>query len=414
MPYLLQPYRIELSGGSVAVPVGPHAYAAVQVIPEYGSTTGVIEIKKSLTGEESDAVSFSAAVTPNMTTKAISDDIDVREVDYLHIVNTTADAGEYATVWVYATPGHADDRDAARDAAAGEIELEGGFYPTPIGVGDFTRASVQILPKYGSTTGVLEVKRSLSGQHADAVSFGTAVAPHMTSKAISEGIDIRDTPFLHIANTTADSGKRAGWYVSLGQTDRVASGGSGGGPFASPVEFAAGSVSSPGITFTTNTGSGFFHSTGGNETLSVAVDGELAYEAIHTGSATLGNFYGDTTTFSADTSTTLESPFVNLGPDSGGTRSQLRFKENSSNGSNYIALRPPTSISTNRTYTLPSDAQADGSLWVMNGSGLFSVTDPSELDFSSVPSGATQVAAGAAAGELWIDTSDGNAVKVGT
>jgi hypothetical protein len=96
------PYEIELDGRSVEVPVARFSYAAVQVVPmNYSSTTGVIEIKKSLSGEAADAVSFSSSITPNMTTKAIVDDINVLDVAFLHIVNTTADAGKRARVIVF-------------------------------------------------------------------------------------------------------------------------------------------------------------------------------------------------------------------------------------------------------------------------------------------------------------------------
>lgn len=222
MTYLLESYRIELDGNAVAVPVGAYAYAAVQVVPiDYGSTSGVLEVKASLSGDPADMVSFASAVTPNMTSKAISDDIDVREVEYLHIDCTTSDSGKHAAVWVYATSGNASDADSDKGDAGGEIELDGRS--VKVGVARYTRAALQISPKYATTSGVLELKRSLSGDPADMVSFATAVTPNMTSRAISSGINIRDTAYVHLDNTTADSGKYAAWFMSLGQTDRASS-----------------------------------------------------------------------------------------------------------------------------------------------------------------------------------------------
>jgi hypothetical protein len=97
----LREYAVELEGYDYPVPVSSFAFAGVQVIPEYGSTTGVIEIKRSMTGNPADAVSFSTAVTPNMTTRAIKDTIDIRDVAYLHIDNTTADSGKRCRVYIH-------------------------------------------------------------------------------------------------------------------------------------------------------------------------------------------------------------------------------------------------------------------------------------------------------------------------
>jgi len=95
-------YPVELEGDSYQVPCRGYAFAAIQVIPDgYSSTTGVIELKRSLSDDPADAVSFSSAKTPNMTSKAILDTIDVRDVDYLYIHNTTADSGKRARVLIH-------------------------------------------------------------------------------------------------------------------------------------------------------------------------------------------------------------------------------------------------------------------------------------------------------------------------
>lgn len=98
-------YRVELNGGITGpVPVVHANYASFQIVPiDYGTTTGVIEIKASLTADTADAQSFGSAVTPNMTNKAITPDVDVRGVAYLFIHNTTADGTKAAHVHVYVT-----------------------------------------------------------------------------------------------------------------------------------------------------------------------------------------------------------------------------------------------------------------------------------------------------------------------
>jgi len=53
-------------------------------------------------------------------------------------------------------------------------------------------------------------------------------------------------------------------------------------------------------------------------------------------------------------------------------REELRFKESSSNGSNYVGLIPPSSVSTNITFTLPATDGSNGSFLQTNGSGVLS------------------------------------------
>lgn len=93
---------------------------------------------------------------------------------------------------------------------------EGGSLSTGIAVGTFWFAAVQVIPVDSGHTGTLELKKSITGNHADAVSFATAVQPSLTSKAIIEEIDIRDIGYLHIT-TTSDSSKRAEVYIHLSE-----------------------------------------------------------------------------------------------------------------------------------------------------------------------------------------------------
>ena len=94
--------QYDLDGRVIAVPCSGFAFAGIQVIPiDYSATTGVIELKRSLTGNAADAVSFATSVTPNMTSKAISDAINVRDVAFVHVANTTADSGKTCRVVVH-------------------------------------------------------------------------------------------------------------------------------------------------------------------------------------------------------------------------------------------------------------------------------------------------------------------------
>ena len=98
----------------------------------------------------------------------------------------------------------------------GNIYGEGGDPQHGIAVGPYAFAAIQVIPTDGGHTGTLELKRSISGNHADAVSFSTAVQPSLTTKAIVDAIDIRDVGFLHIT-TTSDSSKRAEVFIHLSE-----------------------------------------------------------------------------------------------------------------------------------------------------------------------------------------------------
>ena len=53
-------------------------------------------------------------------------------------------------------------------------------------------------------------------------------------------------------------------------------------------------------------------------------------------------------------------------------QADIRFNENSGNGTNYIAIQAPSSIASNVTLTLPNSDGASGQAMVTNGSGTLS------------------------------------------
>lgn len=98
----LQNIFTELKGDLLVVPTDGATYFTVQITPEdYGATSGVIEIRKSLSGDTADAVSFSPALQPNMTSRAIAGPVECFDVPFLHIDNTTADTGKHCTIHLY-------------------------------------------------------------------------------------------------------------------------------------------------------------------------------------------------------------------------------------------------------------------------------------------------------------------------
>jgi len=63
---------------------------------------------------------------------------------------------------------------------------------------------------------------------------------------------------------------------------------------------------------------------------------------------------------------------------------QIRFRETTANGTNYVALQAPASLSTDTTFTLPSADGTNGQALVTNGSGTLSFTTLSTtLTYSS-------------------------------
>lgn len=76
----------------------------------------------------------------------------------------------------------------------------------------------------------------------------------------------------------------------------------------------------------------------------------------------------------------LDTPVTITGDASGG--SELRFPEDTDNGSNYVALKAANSIASNVTFTLPNADGTNGQLLRTNGSGTLSFTDPGAGSFT--------------------------------
>jgi hypothetical protein len=89
----------------------------------------------------------------------------------------------------------------------------------PIPVGRWSTASVQVIPlSPPPSTGVVEIMHSLTGSTSDAVSFSIAVEPVVDGSAVTADVDVGPYAFIHVAVTTAETGKRALVVVYL--TDR--------------------------------------------------------------------------------------------------------------------------------------------------------------------------------------------------
>ena len=56
---------------------------------------------------------------------------------------------------------------------------------------------------------------------------------------------------------------------------------------------------------------------------------------------------------------------------------EIRFRETTANGTNYVALKAPASVSADLTFTLPATDGTNGQLLTTNGSGVLSFTTPS-------------------------------------
>ena len=68
-------------------------------------------------------------------------------------------------------------------------------------------------------------------------------------------------------------------------------------------------------------------------------------------------------------SDTVNTTTVNLIIDN---QKEIRFRETTANGTNYVALKAPASLSADLTFTLPSADGASGQALVTNGSGVLS------------------------------------------
>jgi hypothetical protein len=70
-------------------------------------------------------------------------------------------------------------------------------------------------------------------------------------------------------------------------------------------------------------------------------------------------------------SDTVNTTTVNLIIDN---QKEIRFRETTANGTNYVALKAPASVSADLTFTLPSADGTNGQALITNGSGVLSFT----------------------------------------
>jgi hypothetical protein len=73
-------------------------------------------------------------------------------------------------------------------------------------------------------------------------------------------------------------------------------------------------------------------------------------------------------------SDTASTSTVNLIIDN---QKEVRFRETTANGTNYIGLKAPASVSADLTFTLPATDGSNGQVLTTNGSGVLSFTTPS-------------------------------------
>ena len=72
-------------------------------------------------------------------------------------------------------------------------------------------------------------------------------------------------------------------------------------------------------------------------------------------------------------SDTVNTTTVNLIIDN---QKEIRFRETTANGTNYVALKAPASVSADLTFTLPATDGTNGQFLSTNGSGVLSFTTP--------------------------------------
>ena len=72
-------------------------------------------------------------------------------------------------------------------------------------------------------------------------------------------------------------------------------------------------------------------------------------------------------------SDTANTTTVNLIIDN---QKEIRFRETTANGTNYVALKAPASVSADLTFTLPATDGTNGQVLTTNGSGVLSFTTP--------------------------------------
>jgi hypothetical protein len=82
---------------------------------------------------------------------------------------------------------------------------------------------------------------------------------------------------------------------------------------------------------------------------------------------------------------------------------EIRFRETTANGTNYVALKAPASLSADLTFTLPTADGTSGQVLQTNGSGVLSFATVGGLAWQSVVTASTLTAV--ASRGYWIDTT---------
>jgi len=81
---------------------------------------------------------------------------------------------------------------------------------------------------------------------------------------------------------------------------------------------------------------------------------------------------------------------------------EIRFRETTANGTNYVALKAPASVSSDLTFTLPATDGSSGQALITNGSGVLSFASAG-LAWQSIVTASTLTAV--AGRGYWIDTT---------
>jgi hypothetical protein len=82
---------------------------------------------------------------------------------------------------------------------------------------------------------------------------------------------------------------------------------------------------------------------------------------------------------------------------------EIRFRETTANGTNYVALKAPASVSADLTFTLPSADGTVGQVLTTNGSGVLSFATVGGLAWQTIVTGATLSAVSGRG--YWINTT---------
>ena len=140
--------------------------------------------------------------------------------------------------------------------------------------------------------------------------------------------------------------------------------------------FPAGASNLPSITFSADTDTGLYRKTSG--TVGFVSDGTEvgSFDSNGINSNSI-NVTGTVSSGSIDVTGTVSSNAINTTGDiSIDNEKELRLFEADASGSNYIAIKAPSSLSSNTTFTLPEDGTADQVLKT-NGNGVLSFADAS-------------------------------------